>query len=220
LEAVLVDVTMPMEELGRTLKKALAEFDECLFKLVGLPDEIDNLSQTVKSHGDAAEIDVDRLRRCLDCSGIHQHLDALASLKEPLQKAIASAKSGIEDLVEYLQAVPDKVHSAFAVPAPFCFVQSMFGGQLPQAVRELLKMVQSMMKLDDTERAQEVLARVGNAIIDFNPRAVSEPISKFSESAKGHVEALDELVVQAKRISSPASRSKLMGPMRSLKRMF
>merc|ERR1711860_419738 len=130
-EAVLADVMTPMEELGRTLEKALVEFDMSLMKLIGLPNEIENLSQTIKSHGDAAQIEVDPLRRCLDCSSVHQHIDALASIKQPLQKAIASAKTGIEELVEFLQAVPGKVHGAFVAPPPFCFVQGMLGGQMP-----------------------------------------------------------------------------------------
>lgn len=219
IREALADVTTPMQELGKTLASALAELDGSVTRLRTLPGEIHDISETVKSHADAAKIDVDPLRRRLDCSAVHQHLDSLVNLKAPLQKAIASAKTGIEDLVEYLQAVPGKVQSAFVAPPPFCFVQGMFGGQLPEAMKELLSMVQGMMKMD-MELAQEVLGKVGNAIIDLDPRTVSEPIGKFAGSAKEHVDALDELVVKAKRTSSPSSGSKLMGPMRSLKKMF
>jgi len=103
-------------------------------------------------------------------------------------------------LVDFLEAVPDKVKAAFDVPMPLCFLTQMLLAQAPEAMTQLLDMVDGMKKLDLTPM-KKGLGQVRDTICDLNPETVSVPVKKFAESAAEQVASLDKMVSGAKLAS-------------------
>jgi len=190
----------PMDKLGETLKSAMSSLEGTVKKLAKLPSEVMSLADTVKGPEEVANIDTDPMKKCLDTSGISSPLDALAGLKGPLKSAIEAVKVGVDNLVDFLESVPDKVKAAFDVPMPLCFMTQMLLAQAPEAMTQLLDMVDGMKKLDMAPMKRG-LGQVRGTICDLNPETVSEPVKKFAESAKEQVESLDKMVSGAKLAS-------------------
>merc|ERR1712216_866269 len=97
---------------------------------------------------------------------------------------------------------PDMVRKAFDVPPPLCFLSSVLMSQAPQAMTDLLAMVDKLkeVKLDGIiKMLEDVTSTIGN----LDVAQVKTPMSKFLESAGDLVDRLDKTVQSAKLMSNP-----------------
>merc|ERR1711920_1062511 len=69
--------------------------------------------------------------------------------------------------------------------------------QAPEAMTNLLDMVDGMKKLDMTP-VKNGLGKVRDNICELKPEMVSEPVKKFAEAAQEQVNSLDDMVSKAK----------------------
>lgn len=194
----------PMKKLSEVLESAMSELEATIKQLGKLPKELSNMVSNISGPEDVAKLDVAPMKKCLDTSGISGPLDAMAGLKGPLKSAINAVKEGVENVMEFLENLPDKITACFDVPQPLCWLQSTLMSNAPPAMTQLLDMVKELKRID-LSPVQGMLGKVAGAICDMDPAQVTEPVKKFAASATGNIEDLEKLVTGAKAAADAAA---------------
>jgi len=206
LKGLVSQVEDPMKQFAKTLQQAIEQMEETIKKIVKLPKELDSLSRTVNGSKHMAGVEKGSLRKTLDATGSCPLLDRLRGLKEPLKEAEAKIKHGCQALEEFIMKAPDSIRAAFNLPQPLCFLQSLVIPQAPQAMTELLQIVDKMSKLD-MEAMRIFMEKINSMIDKLEPETVSRPIQKFRVSAASHVDKLETLVSGARAEGSAPSKT-------------
>merc|ERR1719223_685199 len=169
-KALLLEAKESVGELEETLKSVLLQLEETVRRLSKLPREVEGLSGTLKSQEDVAKIDAEGMKKSLDCREISNPLNALSGLKERLGKAASSVTAEVGELVDFLSTLPDRITSSLHAPFGLCFLQNMCASTLPEAIRQLLELVDHMLKLD-LEPMHRMLEKTCTTICDLDPEA-------------------------------------------------
>jgi len=212
IKGLVEHIKEPMETLGNVLQSAMQQLEGTIKKLAKLPAEVAKLAGSISEPADLANIDTSSMKKALDVSGIAEPLDALGSLKEPLKAAMGAVQQGVAQLVKFLTTAGAKITACFDVPAPLGCLQDALMSQAPDAMTQLLDMVNGMSKLD-LAPMQVSLGNVSTTICDLDPATVTEPVKKFAESSSGTVDGLDKLVAGAKMASGAGALGGALGGM-------
>mmetsp|Transcript_13017 Transcript_13017/g.29565 ORF Transcript_13017/g.29565 Transcript_13017/m.29565 type:complete len:327 (-) Transcript_13017:247-1227(-) len=197
------EITEPMQKLADTITNAMKQLESSLKKLSKLPKEVEGLAETATDPSSFAETDTDSMKKCLDVSGIDAPLSNLDGLKSILGGAVDAFKACLRQIKEFIEAAPDKIKDAFGVPPPLCFLTGALMSQAPQAMTDMLEMVDKLkgIKLQPIlDMLENVVETVGNLDIS----KVKTPVTKFASNAGASVDKLDKAVKAAKLSQNPA----------------
>lgn len=197
------DMQGPLNQLKDTLEKAMTQLEGSLKALAKLPKLVTKELQGKDSPDDIAKIDTAPMKKALNCGDVDGPLDSIKGLKDVLGGAVDAAKAGIAKLADFIGAAPDKVKDAFGAPPPLCFLSSMLLSQAPQAMKDLLAMV-DQLKAIDLNPIITMLEKTTGTIGNLDVAQVKTPMNKFLESAGGVVDKLEKTVQSAKLMSNPA----------------
>lgn len=192
----------PLSKIGDGLKASIEGMAGSASKLLALPNELKALGETVKGPADLAKLEMESIKKCVDLSSLDAVLSTIGSVKSYFAAAVDAITRLVEKIVEFLISLADKILHAFDVPQPLCFLTSMVLSQAPPIVKELMDMVEALKKLE-LQPALEGIKKMKSAIDAFDPKAVKEPLDKFSLAAKPSIDKLDKAVAAAKLSSNP-----------------
>merc|ERR1719468_253619 len=195
-----------MKQFGEALRQAIEQMEDSIKKIAKLPKELDAMSGRAIGSQDAAQMDVRSLRKSLDSTGSCPFLDGMHGLKEPLKEATAKIKHGCVAIEEFIMHAPDSIRASFNLPQPLCFLQSMVIPQAPQAMTQLLEIVDRMSKLD-VEAMHVLMEKINDLVTKLEPDTVSKPVSQFRASTASHMDKLETLVNGSKVESTAPSKT-------------
>merc|ERR1719468_1004759 len=212
-----------MKQFGEALRQAIEQMEDSIKKIAKLPKELDAMSGRAIGSQDAAQIDVRNLRKSLDSTGSCPFLDGMQGLKEPLKEATAKIKHGCVAIEEFIMNAPDSIRASFNLPQPLCFLQSLVVPQAPQAMTQLLEIVDRMSKLD-LQAMHVLMEKINDLVTKLEPDTVSKPVQKFKATTASHMDKLETLVSGSKvdKSTAPSKTSGRLTPrgkMSSMRKM-
>lgn len=207
------DIGGPFKQLGEILEKAMAQLEKSIKALAKLPKLVAKEIAGKDSPDDIAKMDCGPMKAALAGGDVDGPLDSIMSLKEILGSVVGVAETGVQALKDFIEKAPDMIKSSFDVPQPFCFLTSMLLSQAPQAMKDLLDMVENLKSID-LEPLLKLCKGTAKSICGLSVDMVKVPMAKFQESAGELVEKLDKTVQGAKLASGgPGGALKSVGGM-------
>jgi len=191
----------PLKSLGDTLTSAMDKLEGSLKALAKLPKLVAKEIAGKDSPDDIGKIDTSGMKKALNCGDVDGPLNSITGLKDVLGDAVEAVKKGIKALSEFIEKAPDMVKSAFDVPAPLCFLQSVLLSQAPKAMTDMLAMVEKLNQIN-LQPIVDMLENATSTIGGLDVNQVKTPMNKFLESAGGLVDKLDNTVKGAKLAGS------------------
>jgi len=206
LKGLVSQIEDPMQQFGKALQTTIENMEAQLKKLLELPRDLDAMSRSVSGPNEATRTNIRNLRETLDTTGSCPFLDGLHGLKEPLQEVSAKIKHGCTAIEEFIVNAPDSIRAAFNLPQPLCFLQGMVVPQAPQAMQQLLEIVNKMSKLD-VQAMHTLMDKINDMISKLEPDTVSKPVQRFRASAGSHIDQIEILVGGGKPEGTATSKA-------------
>lgn len=194
------DAGAPLKELGATMNDSVTGINKTIKGMTALPNEVSALADKVTGPQDLKDVDVAKMKECLDMSALTVPLDSLVALKDEIGPLIKSVKGGTEKIYAFVLSAPGQIESAFNVPTPFCFLTSCAKSQAPPAMKSLLEKVEAL-KAFDLDPVIQALQNAEASFQDLDVKKVSEPLEKFKAMAQEPIDKLDKCVSAAKMAS-------------------
>eukprot|EP00932_Pfiesteria_piscicida_P018413 SRR837773.5264.p1 GENE.SRR837773.5264~~SRR837773.5264.p1 ORF type:complete len:305 (-),score=166.52 SRR837773.5264:11-865(-) len=203
------DVKTPMTNLAAGVKGAIEELDAAVKGLAKLPKLVAGELQGKDGPEDISKIDTSAMKKALQVSDISKPIAKIMESKAVIEAVIGAMSAGTRTLEEFLSTAPDKVRAAFDVPQPLCFLTSMVMDSAPQAMKDLLALVEKLEKLS-LEPIMKAFTGVAESVGKVDAAAIQKPVEAFVKDAKEIIDKLDHVV----------KGSKAGGMLSGLKKMF
>lgn len=187
------DVTTPLKAVGDTLNGALQKMEDSVKALAKLPKLVSKEIAGKDSPDDIAKINTGPMKKALAGGDVEGPLDSIMGLSKKLTGVVTIISEGVAFLSEFLGTVAAKIKDAFEPPFPLC----MCSGMQPEALKNLLDMVEQLAKIDFNPIV-ETLQKASDKIGSINVGAIKTPMSTFTESATDLVDKLEKTVQGAK----------------------
>jgi len=208
------EIGVVFQDLSSSMTEATDGLAETTMKLTGLPDEVTEISEEVKSLDDVKEIDTDSMEKSCDISDLDKPLDNIESLKKKLGPALDPLNACLEKLSVFKLDAPKKIKEAFEIPKPLCCFQTVV--PTPEPMQDMLDKLELLSKINvhhvvtNIKTTQKELEKADVGV-------VKEALGTFSEQAKEKIEVLSAAVSAAKsgdrakelasKLSSPPGKS-------------
>lgn len=194
------EVLGPFKEVGEALQDAMAGIGKTVKGLSNLPKDVQKLANSAKGPDDVAKIDTAPMKKSLDTSAMNAPLDKLGGINSTFAPVIENLKNVAVQLEGFLGDAPDKVRAAFAAPFPLCCATGAVMANAPPAMTETLKKLEDLKKVD-LGSVLGMCDEVSDTLGNLDLKKVKDPVQKFSESAAGPIDNLDNAVKAAKMTS-------------------
>lgn len=197
------DIAGPFQTLGETLDSAMDKLDASIKSLAKLPALVGTQIAGKDSPDDIAKIDCGPMKKAVAGGDVDGPLSSIAGLKDVLGGVVEIAEKGVETFQNFIDNAPDMIKKAFDVPTPLCFLTNVLLAQAPQAMTDLLEMVDKLKEID-LEPLITMCRGAAKSICGLDVEMVKTPISAFQESAGPLIDKLEKTVKGAKMASNPA----------------
>jgi len=204
------DVEKPLQQLANDLKGAMDKLEAGVKALAKLPKLIMKELEGKDSPDDIAKINTGPMKKALNAGDMDGPLGVIGGLGGLVGAAIGVLAKGVQVLEDFISTAPDKVKSAFDVPVPLCFLQSVLMSQAPQIMTDLLGMIDKLKGVS-LQPLMNSLNGSKDMIANLDVNAVKTPVNTFVESATGLVDKLDKTVSGAKMGGGVAKLGKMFG---------
>jgi len=213
LVTLATDVKTPIMKLAEGLKGAIAELEKSIKGLAKLPKLVAAQLEGKDSPDDIAKIDTSEINEALKVGDLDGPMGKIAAIKDVLKTVIDVLSGGAGKLEEFIMSAPEKFRTAFDVPQPLCFLQSMVMDAAPQAMKDLLELCKKLEAVS-FEPILKVFNGAKDTVEGINVDAIKTPVNKFLTEAKDLVGKLDKTVKAAKMAGGGG------GALAGLKKMF